>query len=179
MQLPDSNITKFERKELHDWFSFPSLAAQRAPPSMKEGLRLSGTSVGHLDRLAAERDRERIRKAQLQGEDQGRGRSTRVADWWVSESEKRKLVEQTNELTISEGGYEMKKSKKQRDFERRGAYLANRKAEINEAGGKWLWLSKKKAEAEKAAKMEIDGEMGDGEEGKGDWEDDEDGGVPL
>lgn len=130
MQRPDNDINKHQRTELHRWFSFPSLAAQRAPPSMKEGLRLSDASRGHVDRLTAERDAAKIRRGDVKAD----GESVMVKDWWVSEAEKRKRARRADELLHSG---EMN-TRRQKDYERTKAYLARKAEAIEEAGGTWV-----------------------------------------
>ena len=132
MQLPNHPINKHERQELHMWFSYESLAAQRAPPSMLEALRLSGISQTHTDRLTAEREEAKIQKAQSTDQEMRKVKS--VEDWWVSEAEKLQRAQRAQELANSAQG----KTKRQRDYERRRRFLDGKCKEVEDAGGSWV-----------------------------------------
>ena len=132
MQLPNHPINKHERQELHKWFSYESLAAQRAPPSMLEALRLSGISQTHTDRLTAEREEAKIQKAQSTDQEMRKVKS--VEDWWVSEAEKLQRAQRAQELANSAQG----KTKRQRDYERRRRFLEGECKEVEGAGGSWV-----------------------------------------
>ncbi|KAL8828769.1 MAG: hypothetical protein Q9191_002404 [Dirinaria sp. TL-2023a] len=120
MQLPEKPITKLERKQLYKWWNFPSFAAQQRPATMKEGLRLSGTSKEHIKRLNVERDAARAQHARATGQDQRD--DMRVRDWWIAQAEKRKQAERQKWAEeMAESGAQI--TKRQRDYERRRRFL--------------------------------------------------------